>query len=89
MVEGSETSDRLLAVMAARAIQMVESGQSQQAVQMLVSPVAHYYTVYTGAGTAEGRRAETRALIDRLASTHPVVAAKIAELSTDSQSKAL
>jgi hypothetical protein len=88
MVEGGESADRLLAVVAARGIQMVQSGQSQQAVQMLATPVAHYYTLYTGAGTKEERRAETRALIEQVAKSNQIVAAKIAELSTYSQSKA-
>jgi hypothetical protein len=87
MVEGGESADRLLAVMAARAIQMVESGQSQQAVQMLASPIAHYYTLYTGVGTKEERRAETRALIEQLSKTNRVVAARIAEISTYSEAK--
>ena len=88
MVEGGESADRLLAVMAARAIQMVESSQSQQAVQMLATPVAHYYTVYTGVGTKEERRGETRALIEQLAETNQIVAARIAELSSKSEPKA-
>lgn len=87
MVEGGESSDRLLAVMAARAIQMVESGQPKQAVEMLASPVAHYYAVYAGAGTREERRAETRALIEQLAKSNQVVAARIAELSANSEAK--
>ena len=84
MVERGESADRLLAVTAARAIQMVESGQSQQAVQMLATPVAHYYTLYSGAGTKEERRAETRALVEQLARSNQVVAARIAEMSTNS-----
>jgi len=87
MAEGSESADRLLAVMAARAVQMVESGQSQQAVQMLASPIARYYTLYTGVGTKEERRAETRALIEQLSKTNRVVAARIAEVSTYSEAK--
>ena len=87
MVEGGESSDRERAVRAARAIQLIESGQPQQAVQILASPVAHYYTMYTGAGTKEERRAETRALIEQLAKSNQVVAARIAELSTNSEVK--
>jgi len=87
MVEGGESSDREHAVRAARAIQLIESGQPQQAVQILASPVAHYYTSYTGAGSKEERRAETRALIEDLAKSNQVVAAQIAELSTNSQPK--
>ena len=87
MVEGGESSDRLLAVIAARAIQMVESGQPKQAVQMLAAPVAHYYTVYTAAAAREEQRAETHALIEQLAKSNQVVAARIAEFSTNSKAK--
>jgi hypothetical protein len=87
MVEGGESSDRLRAVMAARAIQLIEAGQPQEAVQLLSSPVAHYYTLYTGAGSKEERRPETRALIQQLARSNDVVAARIAELATNSEPK--
>ena len=88
LVEGSESSDREHAIRAARAIQLIESGQSQQAVQLLASPVAHYYTLYSGAGTSEERRSEARALIEQLAKTNQIVAAQIAEASTNSQMRA-
>jgi hypothetical protein len=87
MVEGGESSDREHAVRAARAIHLIESGQPQQAVQILASPVAHYYTLYAGAGTKNERRAETRALIEQLAKSNQVVAARIAEISTNSEAK--
>jgi hypothetical protein len=87
MVEGGESSDRLRAVMAARAIQLIEAGQPQEAVQLLSSPVARYYTLYTGAGTKEERRPETRALIEQLARSNQVVPARIAELATNSEPK--
>jgi hypothetical protein len=82
VVDGGESSDRERAIRAARAIQLIESGQPQQAVQILASPVAHYYTSYGSAGTKDERRAETRALIEQLAKSNQVVAAQIAELST-------
>jgi hypothetical protein len=87
MMEGGEGSDRERAIRAARAIQLIGAGQPQQAVQVLAFPVAHYYTLYTGAGTKEERRAETRALIEQLAKSNQIVAARIAEFSTNSEPK--
>jgi hypothetical protein len=87
MVEGGEASDRERAVSAARAIQLIGSGQPEQAVQILASPIAHYYTLYMGAGTKEERRAETRALIEQLAKSNQVVAARIADLATNPEAK--
>jgi hypothetical protein len=80
MVEGGESSDRYKAVLAARAIESIESGNPQEAVRLLSTPVAHYYSVYTEAGGKDERRAEIRALIEQLASTNQVVAARIAEV---------
>src|SRR5438552_8211097 len=76
-VEGDESSDRERAVRAVRAIESIQSGDTQQAVQLLSTPVAHYYTLYTEAGRKEERRAETRGLIEQLARTNQVVAARI------------
>jgi hypothetical protein len=87
MFEGAESSDRERAVRAVRAIQLIESGEARQAVQILSSPVAYYYTLYTDAGSKEERRAETRAVIEQLAKTNQVVAARIAEFSTNSRIK--
>jgi hypothetical protein len=83
MVEGGESCDRERAVRAVRAIQFIQSGEIQQAVHILSTPVAHYYTLYTEAGNKEERRAETRALIEQLARTNQVVAARIAEVSSN------
>jgi hypothetical protein len=84
MVEGDESSDRERALRAVRAIESIESGNTEQAVQILSTPVAHYYTVYAEAGSKEERRAETRALIEQLARTNHVVAVRLAEVSSNS-----
>jgi len=85
MVEGGESADREHAVRAVRAIESIQSGDTQKAVQILSTPVAHYYTLYTEAGSKEERRAETRALIEQLAKTNQIVAARISELSSNLQ----
>jgi|SRR6266496_4352531 len=87
MVEAGESSDRERAVRAVRAIQLVESGEVEQAVQILATPIAHYYTVYTDAGSKEDQRAETRTLIEQLARTNQTIAARIAEFSTNHRTK--
>jgi hypothetical protein len=86
MVEASESSDGADAARSARAIQFINSGQPKEAVQLLSGPVAHYYSVY-GALSANERRSKVRSLIDELARTNQVVAARIAEAATNSQIK--
>jgi len=85
IVEGGETSDRERAVRAVRAIQSIQSGDTQNAVQLLSTPVAHYYTLYTEPGTKDEKRAETRAIIERLSRTNQIVATRITELSSNMQ----
>ena len=84
-VERGEISDRERAVRAVHAIESIQSGDTQQAVQILSTPIAHYYTLYAEAGSKEERRAETRALIEQLARTNQIVAARIAEFSSNLQ----
>ncbi len=86
MVEGGESSDGEHAARAARAIQFIDAGQPQEAVRLLSGPVAHYYSVYGALSTNE-RRSKVRSLIEGLAKTNQVVAARIAEATTNSQSK--
>ena len=81
IVEGGESSDRERAVRAVRAIESIQSGDTQQAMQFLSTPIAHYYTLYTEPGNSQERRSETRALIEQLARTNQVVAARIAEFA--------
>lgn len=83
MVEGLESSDGEHAARAVRAIQFIDSGDKQQAVQLLSTPVAHYYALYADAGRNDERSAKLRALIEQLARTNQVVAARIAESSTN------
>ena len=81
MVQGYESSDRERAIRAVRAIESIQSGDTQQAMQFLSTPIAHYYTLYTEPGNNQERRSETRALIEQLARTNQVVAARIAEFA--------
>jgi hypothetical protein len=84
MVEGIESSDGEHAARAARAIQFIDSGQRQEVVRLLSAPIAHYYSVY-GELRGNERRSKVRSLIDELAKTNQVVAARIEEAVTNSQ----
>lgn len=84
MVDGSESSDGEHAARAIRAIQLIESGETQQAVQLLSGPIVSYYSEYVAAGANE-RRSKLRSLVEELARTNQVVAARLAEVSTNSQ----
>ena len=86
MMEGTESSDGEHAARAARAIQLIDSGETQQAVQLLSGPVACYYSIYEAASTND-RRSKVRSLIEELARTNQVVASRLAEAATNSQIK--
>jgi hypothetical protein len=83
MVEQMEGSDALMASMGARTISLIDSGQGQQAVQMLSFPIASYYYVYASSEFTNEQRLKLRALIDGLASTNQIVAAQIAKEMKD------
>ncbi|HKW29121.1 MAG TPA: hypothetical protein VJT54_07290 [Verrucomicrobiae bacterium] len=78
MVESLESHNALMASMSARTISLIDSGQDQQAVQMLSFPIASYYYVYASSRFTNEQRLKLRALIDGLASTNQIVAAQIA-----------
>jgi hypothetical protein len=81
-VAGIESSDGEKAARAVRAIQAIDSGDAQGAVQLLSHPIAHYYLLYSDIDTND-RRKRMIALIEQLARTNQIVAARIAEFSTN------
>jgi hypothetical protein len=83
MVESLESHDALMASMSARTISLIDSGQDQQAVQILSFPIASYYYVYASSAFTNEQRLKVRALIDGLASTNQIVAAQIAKEMKD------
>ena len=83
LVESTESSDALMAAMSARTISLIDSGQDQQAVQMLSFPIAHYYYIYASSTFTNEQRLKLRAMIEGLASTNQVVAAQIAKEMSD------
>ena len=86
MVEGIESSDGEHAGRAVLAIQAIDSGDAQRAVQLLSHPVARYYSFYSNVSTND-RRNKIIAMIEQLARTNKVVSARIAEFSTNDGAK--
>jgi hypothetical protein len=85
-VQGTETSAALQATLGVRAIEFIDSGDTQQAVQLLSGPIARYYTLYP-LGRNDERSEKLRGLIEELARTNQVVAARITEISNMSSLK--
>jgi hypothetical protein len=81
-VQGIESADGAEAARDARAIEAISSGDTQRAVELLSGPVAHYYSNYPDDGRHD-RRARIRSLIHHVASSNEVLAARIAEASTN------
>jgi hypothetical protein len=87
MVQDTEDFERERAARAARAIQLIDSGDKQQAVQLLSTPIAYYYSLHADAGRKDDRSTKVLALIEQLARTNQVVAARIAESSNAARIK--
>jgi hypothetical protein len=69
--------DTMAAIIAMRAIPLVESGDTQKAVQWLSKPIGTYYRVYGLHAGTNDERLTLRAKIEQLASTNSVVDAEI------------
>jgi hypothetical protein len=75
MLDGNESFYGEHAARAVRVIELIESGQNQEAVQRLSGPIADYYDFYViHAGTDTDRERKLRAMIEELASTNQIVA---------------
>ena len=84
---GIESSEGEQAARAVRAIEAIDSGDAQRAVKLLSHPIAYYHLLYSGLDTTD-RRKSMIAMIEQLARTNQVVAARIAEFATNSGIKA-
>lgn len=76
MVQGTESSDAVAAGRSVRAIELIESGQTEKAVRMLSRPIADYYSEYGSHPNTERRR-QTRAIIEELMATNKIVAFEV------------
>ena len=82
MVDGGESSDGEHAARAVRAIELIQLGENQQAVQMLSHPIAYYYHLYAINGGTATRR-QMRDMIERLSISNQVVAAVMTNMASD------
>jgi hypothetical protein len=75
MLQEMDSHNQLDAARAIRAIEIIESGRNQSAVQFLCRPIADYYYMYSiYAGTNDEHAAKLRARIENLIRTNQIVA---------------
>ena len=72
-----DSGDREHALRAVRAIQMIQSGESSNAVQLLSRPIADYYHFHASLTHNDERTKAVLALIEQLASTNTLIADEI------------
>jgi len=78
MMLGIESSDGVQAARAIRSIELIGSGETQKAVQLLSRPIADYYCFYSiHAGTNEDRPLKILTMIEQLVRTNKIVADEI------------
>jgi len=76
-MDGVESSDRLGAARGVRAIELIQSGDTQQAIQMFSTPVADFYSEYAHLTHNDEKTKNMIVWIDRAASTNPAIARAI------------
>lgn len=76
MVESGESSEAEHAARATRAIELIQSGETVKAIQLLSKPIATYYCLYAVHADTEQRR-QVCAMIDRLVSTNKTVGEEV------------
>lgn len=77
MLRLTESYDAATAVRNVRVIELIDAGETQQAIAMLCPPIAHYYYVYEIAGPAAEQRAKVRGAIATLVATNKIVAERL------------
>jgi hypothetical protein len=81
----SESHERLEAARAARAIQSLSSGDTNEATRLLAGAVADFYVSNTDRTSTNEQTAKVLTLIENLARTNRIVADRIAELKTNTE----
>ena len=76
MVEGREIAEAEHAARATHAIELIQSGETVKAIQLLSKPIAYYYYMYAAHADTQQRR-QICAMIDRLVSTNKSVGEEI------------
>jgi hypothetical protein len=74
VVESGESPDRERAGRAVRAIELIQSGQSNAAVDLLSRPIADFYQFHIDLTHSDQRTRDLITKIEQLASTNAVVA---------------
>lgn len=75
MTQSMRSSERLDALSAIFAINLIQSGENQKAVRFLCRPIADYYYMYTMPGwPTDERSVKTRNMIQQLITTNRIVA---------------
>jgi hypothetical protein len=87
MVKTRESSDHEKAARAVLAIEMIESGDTQQALRLLSYPIGTYYSEYADIRRHDEHSTNLIARIEQLAKTNAIVASRIVEAITNSRSK--
>jgi len=83
-----ESFDAERAARAVRAIEAIESGERRKALQLMLPPIADYYTNSLYAEHRRGAQgSNTLAMIEDLARTNQMVAAWLAEASTNAPTR--
>jgi hypothetical protein len=77
LADGKESSDRLEAAKGVRAIELIQTGNTQQAIEMFSIPIADFYSSYVDLTHNDKRTKELLAQIEGCARTNQVVAAQI------------
>ncbi len=77
MAKGLESSDRLQAARGVRAIEDIQSGDTQRAIQMVSIPVADFYSGYTRLTNSDEKTKKLLFWIEQVASTNAAVAKAI------------
>lgn len=82
LLQPIEASDRLQAARGIRAIQLIEAGNTNQAIRMFSFPIASFYSEYQGLSHNAKRTQDLLAKIEKFAQSNQMVAAQIkAEMS--------
>lgn len=77
MLRQMESSDRLGAARGMRAIELIQSGHTQEVAQMFFAPIADFYSQYAKLAHNDERTKQLLATIEWFAKTNPAVAAQM------------
>jgi hypothetical protein len=77
MEQPIEASDRLQAATGIRAIELIEAGNTNQAIEMFSFPIASFYLEYRNLTHNDERTKKLLAKVEQFAQTNQVVAAQI------------